>query len=244
MRIAFISDIHGHFQALEAVLCDIERSNVQSTVCLGDVISLGLQPREVIELLQNTDCQFVMGNHDEPFVDDAKMAMLTVVSEEVFTLNRWTAGQVTDEQLAFVATFKPTTRLEDANGRKVLCFHGTPRCNHAGIFPTTGETEVSSHLQGCTETIFVGGHTHQQMIRKTPGRLMVNPGSVGSVFDDLLAKGQMPLLRPWAEYGILDLSGTVARFELKKVPFDVQAVRAAVAKSDIPYREWWVRQYS
>jgi hypothetical protein len=57
MRIAFISDIHGHFQALYAVLSDISKNRVQSVVCLGDVISLGPHPREVIELLQRTDCQ-------------------------------------------------------------------------------------------------------------------------------------------------------------------------------------------
>lgn len=244
MRIAFISDVHGHFQALQAVLADIEKSHVQSVVCLGDVISLGLQPREVIELLQQTECRFIMGNHDEPFVDYAKMAMLTVVAEDIYTLNKWTAGQVSEEDLAFVATFKDRIEIVDECGRRVLCFHGTPRCNHQGISPGTREDDVAAFLDGCAATVFVGGHTHQQMIREWSGRLIVNPGSVGYVFNDQLTKRQPPLLRPWAEYGILDLSRAGLAFELKKVPFDIEAVRAVVATTDIPYRDWWVRQYA
>jgi putative phosphoesterase len=243
MQIAFISDIHGHYQALQAVLSDIAQNHVQSVVCLGDVISLGPQPRQVIELLQKTDCQLVMGNHDEPFVDPARMTMVCYLAEEIYTLGRWTAEQVSDEHFDFIRTFKPTIKMEAENGRHLLCFHGTPRCNHEGITSETPEAEVIAYLQGYPETIFVGGHTHRQMICESSGKLILNPGSVGSVFDDQSIKGRNLCLRPWAEYGILNLSRAGVSFELKKVPFDVQSLQAAVAKSDIPYKDWWARQY-
>lgn len=76
MRIAFISDIHGHLQALQAVLADIKSNNVQSIICLGDVISLGIQPREIITLLQEIDCQFILGNHDQLLIDHSQLGML------------------------------------------------------------------------------------------------------------------------------------------------------------------------
>lgn len=244
MRIAFISDIHGHFQALQAVLSDVAKNHVQSVVCLGDVISLGPQPREVIELLQRTDCQFVMGNHDEPFVDPAQMAMVCVVAEEIYTMNKWTAEQVSEEQLDFLRTFRRTIQMEDESGRRLLCFHGRPRCNHEGITPETPEAELNACLQGHPASVFLSGHTHRQMVRECPGYLILNPGSVGSVFDDQSVKGRNLSLRPWAEYGVLDLSARGVTFELKKVPFDIQALQAAVAKSDIPYKAWWTAQYA
>lgn len=243
MRIAFISDIHGHFQALQAVLSDIAKDHAQAMICLGDVISLGPQPREVIELLQRTDCQFVMGNHDECFVDPAQMTMVCYLAEEIYTLNKWTAEQVSEEQFNLIRTFKRTINMEDENGHQLLCFHGTPRCNHEGIVPETPDTEVGAYLQGHSENIFVGGHTHRQMIRESSGRLILNPGCVGSVFGDQSIKGQRLSRRPWAEYGILDLSHAGVSFELKKVPFDVQALQTAVAKTDIPYKDWWAKQY-
>lgn len=70
MRIAFISDIHGRLQTLKAVLDDIEKSNVQSIICLGDNLSLGVEPRKVIDLLQTIDCQFIMGTPYERYCEN------------------------------------------------------------------------------------------------------------------------------------------------------------------------------
>ena len=51
MRIAVIADIHGNLPALEAVLADIQRRNVDRTINLGDCVSGPLWPREVCDLL-------------------------------------------------------------------------------------------------------------------------------------------------------------------------------------------------
>jgi len=56
MRFAFISDIHGNLHALDLVLADLERTGVDQLICLGDIASLGPQPREVIARL------FLFGN--------------------------------------------------------------------------------------------------------------------------------------------------------------------------------------
>lgn len=243
MRIAFISDIHGHYQALEAVLSDIETSNVQSIVCLGDIISLGIQPREVIERLQKIDCQFILGNHDEPLINYAQLGMLSLLAEEIYHQNIWALKQMTEQHLDFVRDFKTSVSISDKYGRGILCFHGTPGCNHEGISQETSAEKISKYITGFKESIFVCGHTHKQMIRESTGCTILNPGSVGSVFDDKFAKGQETLLCPWAEYGILDLSGAEIMFEMKKVPFDIDATRAAIAATDFPYRDWWAKQY-
>ena len=39
MRIAVIADIHGNMPALEAVLADIQRRDVDRTINLGDCVS-------------------------------------------------------------------------------------------------------------------------------------------------------------------------------------------------------------
>ncbi len=243
MRIAFISDIHGNLQALEAVLSDIEKSNVQSLVCLGDVISLGLQPRNVIEILQNIECQFILGNHDEPLIDYTQLGMLSFLSEEIYHQNIWTLKQISEHHLDFIRNFQKYLIIEDNPGRGIVCFHGTPGCNHEGITQSTSEEKISSYCNGFKEPIFVCGHTHKQMIRKSSGKLILNPGSVGSVYNDDFNKGQGTLLCPWAEYGILDLTGVEIEFELKKIPFDIEATRAVIAATDIPYRDWWTKQY-
>jgi len=65
MKIALISDVHGHHTALRAVLDDIEREGVSEIVFLGDLATLGPQPRETVQLLRSLNCPCIMGNHDE-----------------------------------------------------------------------------------------------------------------------------------------------------------------------------------
>ncbi len=63
--IAIISDIHGNFEALEAVLADIDRRGIKDIICLGDVVGYGASPGDcldrVIERVRFSMC----GNHDQ-----------------------------------------------------------------------------------------------------------------------------------------------------------------------------------
>jgi predicted phosphodiesterase len=61
---AIISDIHSNLEALQAVLRDIEKLNVEEIYCLGDVIGYGPNPRECVDLVMK--CKIVLlGNHDQ-----------------------------------------------------------------------------------------------------------------------------------------------------------------------------------
>jgi len=46
MRIAILSDIHGHLAALEAVVADLRRRMADAVVILGDKVSGPLLPLE------------------------------------------------------------------------------------------------------------------------------------------------------------------------------------------------------
>ena len=64
MRIAVIADIHGNLPALESVLADIRRRNIDRTINLGDCVSGPLWPREVCDLLRARNDLTILGNHD------------------------------------------------------------------------------------------------------------------------------------------------------------------------------------
>ena len=51
--IAILSDIHGNLEALDAVLCDIRKQEVDSIYCLGDLVGYGPDPLPCIELAMN-----------------------------------------------------------------------------------------------------------------------------------------------------------------------------------------------
>ena len=65
MRIAVISDIHSNIYALDEVLADIEKRNVDMTVCTGDLVGYATRPNEVIETIKKEKILTIMGNYDD-----------------------------------------------------------------------------------------------------------------------------------------------------------------------------------
>lgn len=65
MRTALFSDIHGNLPALEAVLADIDRRQVDRLYCLGDLVGYSPFPNEVIERIRDRAIPTVMGNYDD-----------------------------------------------------------------------------------------------------------------------------------------------------------------------------------
>ena len=61
---AIISDIHGNYEALQAVLAEIDRRNVKEIYCLGDVIGYGASPKQCIDTVMERCEAVVCGNHD------------------------------------------------------------------------------------------------------------------------------------------------------------------------------------
>ena len=51
-KLAIISDIHGNKSALEEVLKDIKRRNIEKIICLGDLVVKGVHPEGVVDLGQ------------------------------------------------------------------------------------------------------------------------------------------------------------------------------------------------
>ena len=72
--VAFISDIHSNLEALEVVLDDIQRQNVSTIYCLGDIIGYGPDPlaciRKIMALYESKKILgIVAGNHDIGIVE-------------------------------------------------------------------------------------------------------------------------------------------------------------------------------
>lgn len=51
MKYAIITDIHGNSSALKAVLDDIANKNIDHIICLGDMVGIGPDSNEVLEII-------------------------------------------------------------------------------------------------------------------------------------------------------------------------------------------------
>jgi predicted phosphodiesterase len=138
MRVAIIADIHGNLQALEAVLAEIAAEPVDRIVCLGDVVSFGPQPREVIARLRALGCPVVVGNADaEVFDPRPSDGDVTDEGQHFIDMNRWTRGLLSEDELAYLRGFQPTVMVELGGGKTLLCYHGSPRSFNDRILPET-----------------------------------------------------------------------------------------------------------
>lgn len=233
MRVALISNIHGNLISLDAVPADIEREKADELVCLGDVATLGPQPRATVDRLRELDCHFIMGNHDVDVRDIPGTWRRDDHPPFIKEAIEWCAQELTQEQLVFIGSFQPTLELALDEATKLLCFHGSPQSTTDVILPTTPTDELDAHLVGHRAAVLAGGHTHVQMLRRHKGLLLVNSGSVGIPMDQR-PPPEMPVLYPWAEYAIVSVQNGNINVELRRVAVDIQAIKQVSLSSDHP----------
>jgi len=236
VRIALIADVHGNALALDAVLAELEREEPDRTVCLGDVAA-GPQAREAIERIRALGCPVVMGNWDAWFVDGFPSDD-RVLEPRLAEIGRWWADGVSDDDRAYIASFVPTLELELDDGKTMSCFHGSPLSFNDIILSTTSEPAVERMLDGVNASVYAGGHTHVQMLRRMRSSIVVNAGSVGLPFRRWLPDDVC--VAPWAEYALVTSENGKLGVELRRTTYDVDSFLRLSRESGMPHVDWWV----
>lgn len=242
MRLALLSDIHGNHTALEAVLNDIGGQQIDSVICLGDVATIGPQPKQVIASLKKLGCPCIMGNHDSALLQTDRALQYQIAPPLIPTLH-WCADQLDEGEKNYLRSFKPTLEIPLEANNVLLCFHGSPRANIENIFATTPPDDLDLMLADHSANIFACGHTHIQMLRQHKGNLVVNAGSVGQPFRQTPVSGTPPTLLPWAEYAIVNSTKESLGVDLRRVFFDFKHLTDIIAKSNIPLKDRLLQQY-
>ena len=248
MRIAIISDMHGNCIALDAVLEDLKRDNIDQTVCLGDAIQSGPQPAEVVARLRALDCPVVMGNADDWLLtghDSGAEKITPERARKMDAVREWSLAQLSDDDKAFIHAFKPTVEIALPNNRTLLCFHGSPRSFDDVILPTTFEEDFTKYLGDFLPSLMCGGHTHMQQIRRigTTDAFFFNPGSVGFAYSHQQPEEHFRA-DPWAEYAVLTVDAHRTSLELRRVPFDVQRLIDVYRSSGRPFADDALQHYA
>jgi predicted phosphodiesterase len=186
MRVAAIYDIHANLPALEAVLQEIRRAEVDQLVVGGDVLP-GPMPRETIARLLEVDIplQFIHGNGDREVL--ARMAGMETdwyrtAPEQWRAPVRWTAQQLYPEHQRLLAGWPATCRVEVGGVGEVLFCHATPRSDTEIFTRRTTEERLLPVFAGLNVAAVVCGHTHMQFDRMVGRIRVLNAGSVGMPF--------------------------------------------------------------
>jgi len=240
MRFAFISDIHGNLHSLDLVLSDIQQEKVDQIVCLGDVASLGPQPREVIDRLRDLQIPIVMGNHDHyllnPHLTEDHLPWLRAAE-------LWCLEQLSTDDLDFLSTFQPQLNFELDQNTTLLAFHGSPRSNEEFLYPDTSTSTLEEVFAGQSEQVLVYGHTHVQMVSKHKRMTLINPGSVGMPFE-FPRRGQDQRAFQRAEYAIVDMTDGRLTINLHQLPIDFEQLSKSTYASGMPDAEIWLSTWT
>lgn len=240
MRVAVLSDIHGNADALQAVLTDVQRRAPDAIVNLGDCFSGPLEVARTYELLSGAGvAATVRGNHDRALLDPGAMD----------GWDRMAAPAVTPAMRDWIATLPPTATLGDL----FLC-HATPQDDTGywlDAYTDDGEARradlgsIEAKAAGIVGRVLLCGHTHvARMLHLPDGRLLVNPGSVGSpgyVDDAPRTTRRVSAGTPAASYATLDRIRGIWTASLHLVPYDTAP---AVALARARGADDWVRALS
>jgi putative phosphoesterase len=243
MRIAFISDIHGNFTAFQAVLADINLQVIDQIICLGDVVTLGPQPIEVLNTLREMKCVYIKGNHDAAVINPERAVQYDITDHLIPDMH-WCRDKLSPDDLKFLDSFKPMHEINLSNSDSILAFHGSPLSFTDIIQTITPPELLDAYFEGQKSNIFIGGHSHIQMVRRYDDKLILNPGSIGNAFRFVFSPGYPVDLLPWAEYMIINQSGNSLNIDSRRVYFDTDELLKKVKKSHLPCTDWWLRQYS
>lgn len=231
MRFAAISDIHGNHLALEAVLHDIERLNIQDIVNLGDHFGGPLEAGKTGDLLlEQTDMLSINGNHDR--------IMLEFPRDEMGTWDGPARDQLDQRHINWLASRPKTAIFKD----EIFLCHGIPKSDSEHWLdspnPESGMSlrplaEIEKEAENVSFPIMLCGHSHvQRMVRLTDGQRVINPGSVGchGFRDDRGDPYVSHAGSPAAAYAILEKVDDDWIINFRQIPYDHMAM-AKIAKS-------------
>ncbi len=237
--IAIIADVHGNLAALEAAIADMLRFDVEEVLCLGDVANFGPEPSATIARLRSLEPLTVMGNTDDYLLRTrtaADVANPDERTEGILEIEAWCAARLSEDDRAWVRSFPPTREL-DLDGCRVLAYHGSPRSYDDPVTPETPAQTLDAYFAGTEAKLYLGAHVHHQFVRKHRRSVVANPGSVGMAYDRPVGGGERIAV---AEYALLQVVDGEPNLHLRRVPYDVDLLREAVARTGMPHAETYL----
>lgn len=166
MKIGIVSDIHGNILGLESALDSM--GPIDRLICAGDAFDEFCFSNEVVQRLRDLDAAYIWGNHEEMFFSEAGVRARNNAS--------------IDQDLMAWAAERPKQLSLKFGNKSLLLFHSTP-------WEPYGEY-IYPHMAGALQRFceydadyLVYGHTHSQLLKRSNGTLVINPGSAGHARD-------------------------------------------------------------
>ncbi len=205
MRYVILADIHGNYEALIAVLRDIEafvseqRTTIDQIWCLGDIVGYGPQPSECVRTVSELCAIVIAGNHDWAAIGKLDLDEFTGVAANSA---EWTGEQLTPKERIYLRQLPERERSGD-----VTLAHGSP-LNPIWEY-LTSPVGATPNFSAFGTTFCLVGHTHVPSIFLMPADAPLPPsapltpraltaGGINPGDSDLMVFPDLPELAPLA----------------------------------------------
>jgi putative phosphoesterase len=176
VKILIISDVHGNAEALNAL-----NESYDELWVLGDLVTYGPEPVEIVRQLRQGASVIVRGNHDHAVgydVDPRCSPPFRAMAEATRQLAMQT---LLDDDKHFLRDLPLTASIE-RDGRRFFLCHATPSDPLFAYCPPDSPA-WSQECSSVDADIILVGHTHLPFTKTFAGRTVVNPGSLGQPKD-------------------------------------------------------------
>jgi len=252
MRLAVLADIHGNLPALEAVLEDVTKHNVDRILVAGDLTG-GPQSQDAVAWLRSLNAWMIRGNREDYLTAfDAGTVPEQWRESEQWAPLRWEHHRLDRATLDWVATLPgPQTFCPD--GASPICVvHGSPKSVREPLFSQDeavlkwfraagfkehelGPDRLEAVLAVLVEPVLICGHTHISWVQDRNGQLVLNPGSVGAPLNGDVR----------AQYALLEWHAERWQVVHRAIPYDLERARRAFRETGYlaeggPYARAWL----
>jgi len=244
VKIAVMSCIHGNYEALDAVLLDIDQQKAEKIFCLGDLVGYGPYPNAVVTQIRSLDIPTCAGCWDEDIVEGLNSCECSYPSllaeKRGKAAHEWTHQELHDENREFLAQL-PHGLSQD----NLVFFHGSPQSNHEYLLPELDAFVALERVLSANADVLFCGHTHVPYVRTLDtGSLQVRVEGVGIEAKEISFSAPMKRIinvgsvgeprhgRPNATYVIYDTD--TQEVSLREVPYDYQKTCAAIIEKGLP----------
>ena len=205
MKLAVVSDIHGNLLALDAVMSDIERQEVDTVWCGGDLGWGGPWAAECIARVRAAGWPTVRGNTDVWITGDPQTIEDPQQRERFEDVAR--AHAITPDDAQWLLNLP----LGHSGPGSILLVHGTPQSPFTAPQPNGPAAEFEPYLNQAALVVY--GHVHKAFVRRlADGTLVANAGSVG-----------LPMDGDTACYLLIDTNGPELTLTHRRVAYDRRA---------------------
>ena len=235
-KIAVLSDIHGNTTALEAVLTDAQKAEVDEYWLLGDILMPGTGRKNILQILDTLPITLrVLGNWEESLWRACHRQLDETRPSHRYLLRQcqYIMEEISSQEIEALQGY-PLQVHRQFGDLKLGISHHLPDKNWGRELIHLGKQEDFDRLvtnPDCDIAIY--GHIHQQFLRYgSGGQLILNPGSIGQPF--FLSEHLRKDLR--AQYMILEFDEKGLKdIDFRRVDYDIEAELQLAKDLNLPY---------